>query len=86
VIVLSIFSICMNSWFVDSRVLQHLTFWKEIFSTFKEFTLNDKIFIGDNNMFNVCEKGIIFFNLPNGIFKCIGNALYVPKLITNLID
>jgi hypothetical protein len=37
-------------------------------------------------MFDVYGKGNIFFNLPNGIFKCIGDVLYVPKLVKNLLS
>jgi hypothetical protein len=39
-------------------------FRKEIFSTFDEFILNNKIYLGDNSMFDVCEKDTIVFNLP----------------------
>jgi hypothetical protein len=31
-------------------------------------------------MLDVCGKDTIAFNLLNGISKCIGDALYVPKL------
>jgi hypothetical protein len=36
-------------------------------------------------MFDVCGKGTIVFNLLNGISKCIGDVLYVPKLARNLL-
>jgi len=35
VIVLSIFLVCRDAWFIDFGTLQHLTFQKEIFSTFE---------------------------------------------------
>ncbi len=79
-ITLSIFAICKDAWFVDFKASQHLTFQKEVFSTFEEFTLSHKIYLGDNNTLDECEKGTIVFNLPNGIFKCIEDVLYVPKL------
>jgi hypothetical protein len=60
-----------------------LTFQKEVLSTFEEFTLNHKVYFGDNNIFDVCEKDTIVFNLPNRISKCIGDVLYVPKLAKN---
>jgi hypothetical protein len=31
-------------------------------------------------MFDVCGKCNIIFNLENGISKCIGDVLFVPKL------
>jgi hypothetical protein len=41
-------------------------FQKKIFSTFEEFILSHKIYLRDDNMFDVCEKGIIAFNLRIG--------------------
>jgi hypothetical protein len=35
---------------------------------------------------HVFGKDIIVFNLPNGIFKCIGDVLYVSKLAKNLLS
>ncbi len=80
VISLSISKICRDAWFINSRASQHLTFQKEVLSTFEEFTLNHKIYLRDNNIFDVCGKDTIVFNLPNKIFKCVGDVLYVPKL------
>jgi hypothetical protein len=80
VIVLSIFTICKDAWFVDSKASQHLTFRKEVFSTFEHFTFNHKIYLGDNNTFDVCGTCTIVFNLPNGISNCIGDVLNAPKL------
>jgi hypothetical protein len=73
-------SICRDAWFVDSRASQHLTFQEEVFWTFEKSILNHKVYLRDNSMLDVHGKGIIVFNLPNGISKCIGNVLYVPKL------
>ncbi len=47
---LSIFSICKDAWFVDYGTSQHLIFKKKIFSTFEEFTLNHKMYFGNNNI------------------------------------
>ncbi len=41
-------------------------FQKEIFSTFEEFISNHKVYLENNSMFDVCEKGTIVFNLPIG--------------------
>jgi hypothetical protein len=57
----------------------------EVFSTLEEFTLNHLTYVGNNSTLKVCGKNIIIFNLPNGISKCIGNVLYVPKLAKNLL-
>jgi hypothetical protein len=85
VTVFFIYEIWRDAWFVDFRASQHLTFQKEIFSTFEEFTLNHKVYLEGNNMRDVCEKDIIVFNLLNGISKCIGDMLYVPKLVNFLL-
>jgi hypothetical protein len=37
-------------------------------------------------MLDVCGKDNIVFNLLNGISKCIGDVLYVPKLAKNLLS
>jgi len=71
VIALSIFAICKDARFVDSKASQHLIFQKEVFSTFEEFTLSHKIHLGNNNTIDVCGTSTIVFNLPNGISKCI---------------
>jgi hypothetical protein len=86
VIALSISLVCNDAWFIDFEASQHLTFQKEIFSSFEEFSLNHKVYLGDENMFDACGKGNIVFNLPNGISKCIGDVLYVPKLANNLLS
>ncbi len=36
-------------------------------------------------MFGICGKGTIVFNLPNRIFKCIRDVLYVLKLAKQLL-
>ncbi len=84
--ILSISSVCKDAWFINFGTSQHLTFQKEVFSTFEEFTLNHKIYLGDYSTIDVCGKGIVIFNLPNGIFKCIRDVLYVPKLVKKLLS
>jgi len=37
-------------------------------------------------MFDVCGKCTTIFNLPDGISKCIGDVLYVPKWAKNLLS
>jgi hypothetical protein len=83
---LFIFTIFKDAWFVDSKASQHLTFQKEVFSTFEEFIWSHKVYFEDNNTLDVCRKYIILFNLPNGIFKCIGDVLYVSELAKNLLS
>ncbi len=85
-IALAISLVCKDAWFINSGASQHLTFQKEVLSTFQEFSLNLKVYLGDENMFDVCGKCTIVFNLPNGISKCIGDVLYVPKLTNNLLS
>jgi hypothetical protein len=63
---------------------QYFVFQKEVFSTFEEYTLSHKVYLGDNSTFDVCKKSNIVFNLPSGIL-CIGDMLYVPKLAKNLL-
>jgi len=48
--------------------------------------LSHKVYLGDNNMLDVCGKDTIVFNLPNRISKCIGDVLYVPKLAKKLLS
>ncbi len=86
VIIVFISSIWRDAWFVDFKASQRLSFQKEIFWTFEIFTLNHKVYLRDNNTLDVRGKGIIVFNLPNGISKCIGNVLYVPKLAKKMLS
>ncbi len=78
VIAFFIYEIFRDAWFVDFGASQHLTFQKEVFSTFEEFTWSHKIYLEDNNMLDVCGKDIVF-NLLNEISRCIGDMLYIPK-------
>ncbi len=57
------FTICKDTWFDDSKILQHLTFRKEVFSTFEKLPLSHKVYFGYYNTLDVCGKGIIVFNL-----------------------
>jgi hypothetical protein len=86
VTILSISTIFKDAWFIDYRASQHLALQKEIFSTFEEFIWSHKVYFEDNNTLDVCRKYIILFNLPNGIFKCIGDVSYVSKLAKNLLS
>jgi hypothetical protein len=74
-IILSIFTIFRDTWFDDSRVLQHLTFQKEVLSTFEKFPLGHKVYFGDYNTFDLSGKGIIVFNLPKIFLRAIRYCL-----------
>jgi hypothetical protein len=56
---LSIFAICKDACFVGFGISQHLTFQREVFSTFEEFTLSRKICLGNNNMLDVCGETLL---------------------------
>jgi hypothetical protein len=47
--------------------------------------LGHKIYIGDNDINDVCAKNIILFKLSNGFFKCFGDVLYVLKLAKKVV-
>jgi hypothetical protein len=53
-----------DAWFVGFGASQHLTFQKEVLLIFEEFIFSHKVNLGNNNMFNVCGKNTIVFNLP----------------------
>ncbi len=77
---LSILAIYKNTWFIDYRASQHLTFWKEVFSTFEEYDLRDKIYVGDNNPnIDVYEKCTIVFKQPNGIPSAL-NIYFISNM------
>jgi hypothetical protein len=59
--------VCRDLWFVDSGTSQHLTFQKEIFSTFEKFPLNHKIYLRNNSTFDVCEKALSFSSCQMGL-------------------
>jgi len=52
-----------DAWFVGFGASQHLTFQKEVLLIFEEFIFSHKVNLGNNNMFNVCGKNTIVFNL-----------------------
>lgn len=84
--ILSIYAIYGDAWFVDSETSQHLTFQKEVFSTYEEFTSSHKMYFENNSMLDVYGKNIIVLNLSNDIFKCIRDVLYILKLANNLLS
>jgi hypothetical protein len=46
----SISRICKDAWFINSRASQHLTFRRKYYQPLRNFTLNHKVYFGDNNI------------------------------------
>ncbi len=82
---LFIFAFFRDAWFINFETSQYFTSQKEVFSTFEEFTLSHKVYLGDNSTLDVCKKINIVFNLPNGVL-CIGDMLYLSKLAKNVLS
>jgi hypothetical protein len=80
--ILSNFTFCRNTWFDDSRALQHLAFQKEVFSTFENFPLNHKMYLGNYTTLDVCGK-CICLQLAKDIFE---GYKILPSHVPNMLN
>ncbi len=88
VITLFIYVNCKNTWFIDYGASKHLTFWKGIFSTFEEFALGHKVYIGKNDILDIYVKKALLFLIcqmecPNAfeMYPKVGNKYIIGKSI-----
>jgi len=79
---------CNNTWFVDYGASKHLTFWKGIFSTFEEFALGHKVYIGNNDILDIYVKKALLFLIcqmecPNAfeMYPKVGKKYIIGKSI-----
>ena len=80
-----------GDWFIDSGATRHMTYQRDAFIDFKEFTEPKGVALGDNAVITVVGSGTV--RLP--IFDCressaihvsLRNVLIVPELKKNLIS
>ncbi len=84
VTILSISTIFKDAWFINYRASQHLTFQKEVFSTFEEFIWSHKVYFEDNSLLDVCGKGTLSSTCQMGFPNVL--ELYVSKLAKTLLS
>eukprot|EP00253_Pinus_taeda_P018459 PITA_18459 len=73
-------------WYVDSGASSHMTGNKEIFDSLEEIINGSKIYLGDDNGYQIKGHGAISVKLPNGKISHLSNVLYVPGIKKNLIS
>eukprot|EP00253_Pinus_taeda_P022914 PITA_22914 len=72
-------------WYVDSGASSHMTGNKEFFDSLEEVINGSKIYLGDDNGYQIKGHGVISVKLPNGKISHLSNVLYVPGIKKNLI-
>eukprot|EP00253_Pinus_taeda_P003693 PITA_03693 len=73
-------------WYVDSGASSHMTGNKEFFESLEEIINGSKIYLGDDNGYQIKGHGVISVKLPNGKISHLSNFLYVPGIKKNLIS
>eukprot|EP00253_Pinus_taeda_P021576 PITA_21576 len=73
-------------WYVDSGASSHMTGNKEFFDSLEEIINGSKIYLGDDNGYQIKGHGVISVKLPNGKISHLSNVLYVPGIKKNLIS
>ena len=72
-----------NTWVMDTGASYHMTFSKELFTSFKEWNGNVKL--GDDEVLGVKGSGSVQIKMHDGIVRSL-DAWYVPNLCKNLIS
>eukprot|EP00253_Pinus_taeda_P004307 PITA_04307 len=73
-------------WYVDSGASSHMTGNKEFFDSLEEVINGSKIYLGDDNVYQIKGHGVISVKLPNGKISHLSNVLYVLGIKKNLIS
>eukprot|EP00253_Pinus_taeda_P009124 PITA_09124 len=73
-------------WYVDSGASSHMTGNKEFFDSIEEIINGSKIYLGDDNGYQIKGHGVISVKLPNGKISHLSNVLYVPGIKKNLVS
>ena len=75
-----------NIWYVNSSASSHMTSKKDCFEFLEETASGSKIYLGDENMYEIKGYGDIPVKLPSGDIKHLKNVLYVLGIKKNLIS
>ncbi len=55
-----------NVWYVDFSAIQHMTPNKNWFISYSESWPKEKIFLGDENSYEIAQKGVVVVELEYG--------------------
>ncbi|XP_076896745.1 uncharacterized protein LOC143549838 [Bidens hawaiensis] len=75
-----------KDWWVDTGATRHVCFDKSLFSTFKEVTNGEKVFMGNSAMAEVKGEGNVVLKMTSRQELTLSNVLYVLEIRKNLVS
>lgn len=78
-----------QGWFMDSGATDHMTYDRELFSSYEQFDKPQKVRVGNGELINAYGCGdvdILSYNNFTWLNKCLKKVLYVPEIKVNLFS
>ncbi|KAJ0462893.1 putative RNA-directed DNA polymerase [Helianthus annuus] len=75
-----------KGWFVDTDATLHVCGNKALFSTFKEASGEEKLYMGNKATTSIKGEGTIVLKMTSGKELTLTNVLYVPEIRKNLVS
>ncbi|XP_076922234.1 uncharacterized protein LOC143583951, partial [Bidens hawaiensis] len=75
-----------KDWWVDTGATRHVCFDKNLFSTFKEVTNGEKVFMGNSATGEVKDEGNVVLKMTSGKELTLSIVLYLPEIRKNLVS
>ncbi|XP_021986446.1 uncharacterized protein LOC110882835 [Helianthus annuus] len=75
-----------KGWFVDTGATRHVCGDKALFSTFKEASGEEKLYMGNKVTASIKGEGTVILKITSGKELTLTNVLYVPEIRKNLVS
>ncbi|KAJ0474837.1 putative RNA-directed DNA polymerase [Helianthus annuus] len=75
-----------KGWFVDTGATRHVCGDKALFSTFKETSGEEKLYMGNKATASIKWEGTVVLKMTSGKELTLTNVLYVPEIWKNLVS
>ncbi|XP_022040974.1 uncharacterized protein LOC110943541 [Helianthus annuus] len=75
-----------KGWFVDTGATRHVCGDKALFSTFKEATGEEKLYMGNKATASIKGESTVFLKMTSGKELTLTNVLYVLDIRKNLVS
>ncbi|XP_022041823.1 uncharacterized protein LOC110944466 [Helianthus annuus] len=75
-----------KGWFVDTGATRHVCGDKALFSTFKEASGEEKLYMGNKATASIKGEGTVILKMTSGQELTLTNVLYVPEIRKNLVS
>ena len=75
-----------NQWWVDTGATRHVCSDKSMFSTYKKFDHEEKLYMGNSAVSMIEGSGTVILKFTSGKTVKLNNVLHVPDICKNLIS